>query len=226
MKIHIYQIWFPTSKKSYVGQTAYLEKRMQQHLCSGSLVCKALYKYDDWQVSILHTCKTRDEANRIEIEEIRNFNSVAPNGYNLTHGGEGGDTISNHPNRKIIIEKFSKSHQGTNLGNKNAAGNKNRQGCHFSKESIEKISKGMLGNKNAKGHGGPKGIKRPDVAKRNKENNPMKDPKIAAKVSKNHKGKKHLYALGEKNVSHRTDVKIKQLTNKLKKLEKELKGEL
>ena len=62
---------------------------MQQHICSGSLVCKALLKVNNWQVSILHICKTRDEANRIEIEEIRNFNSVAPNGYNLTHGGEG-----------------------------------------------------------------------------------------------------------------------------------------
>ena len=91
MKIYIYQIWFPTSKKSYVGQTKNLEQRMQGHLRSGSLVCKALWKYNDWQIEILHTCKTRDEANRIEIEEIRHYNCVAPNGYNLTHGGEGGD---------------------------------------------------------------------------------------------------------------------------------------
>ena len=86
--IYIYQIYFPTSDKCYIGQTKALDKRMKEHLRSDSVVCKALWKYDDWTVSILHTCQSRDVANTLEVEEIRNFNSVAPNGYNLTSGGE------------------------------------------------------------------------------------------------------------------------------------------
>jgi len=75
-KIYIYKIWFPTSKKYYIGQTSNLIAKIKYHLRSGSLVYKALWKYDDWEILILHTCKTQDEANRIEREEIRNFNSI------------------------------------------------------------------------------------------------------------------------------------------------------
>lgn len=89
MKIHIYKIYFPTSDKCYIGQTAYLEKRLVAHLEAKSYVGSALWKYDEWHVSILCTCESRDEANRVEIEEIRNQNSIAPNGYNLSRGGEG-----------------------------------------------------------------------------------------------------------------------------------------
>ena len=90
MKIHIYKIYFPTSKKCYIGQTIAFEKRMRQHIEAESVVGRAMRKHDDWQISILHTVKTKAQANLVEIEEIRNYNSVSPNGYNLTHGGEGG----------------------------------------------------------------------------------------------------------------------------------------
>ena len=90
MKIHIYKIYFPTSKKYYIGQTIAFEKRMHQHIEAESVVGRAMRKHDDWQISILHTVKTKAQANLVEIEEIRNYNSVSPNGYNLTHGGEGG----------------------------------------------------------------------------------------------------------------------------------------
>jgi predicted GIY-YIG superfamily endonuclease len=137
MKIFIYLIWFPTSRKYYVGQTCNLKQRMEEHLRSGSTVCKALYKYDDWKVSILHSCENEDEAKRIEIEEIRNFNSVAPNGYNLTHGGEGagvgnknaqGHTMS-EDGRKKVSEVIKKR----NFGNKYAVGHKS---CHPLKKRI------------------------------------------------------------------------------------------
>jgi len=49
---------------------------MAQHLNSKYFVGNALNKYDDWIIKVLHICKSRDEANRVEIEEIRNFNSV------------------------------------------------------------------------------------------------------------------------------------------------------
>ena len=145
---------------------------MMKHLDSPYLVGKALQKYEDWKVSILHTCKTRKEANRIEIEEIRNFNSVAPNGYNLTRGGEGGDTWS---------------------GKKNPGQSKRRKGKgnpfygeQHSEESKNKISKRMQGkNLGKKCSDLSKETARRLAIKRNKENNPMRNPisKLKWKIS-------------------------------------------
>lgn len=145
-KIHVYQIWFPTSNKCYVGQTNNLKKRMSEHLDSKYLVGNALRKYNDWIISILHTVKSRDEANRIEIEEIRNFNSIRPNGYNLTRGGDGGNTFTNNPNKEKIRCKYIQSRQGKNnsfYGKRHSEETikKNRQahiGVRKSDESIQK----------------------------------------------------------------------------------------
>ena len=90
LKILIYRIYFPTSDKCYIGQTTNIERRMMDHVKGRfkSAIHNALMKYDVWKVLVLHTCHSVDEANRVEIEEIRNFNSITPNGYNLTRGGE------------------------------------------------------------------------------------------------------------------------------------------
>lgn len=143
MKFYIYQIYFPISKKSYIGQTFNLKGRLEEHLRSGRLVCKALWKYDNWQISVLHTCKTRNEANKIEIEEIRNFNSVAPNGYNLTHGGD------DPPSQKGKHWKLTEEQKNKRKGDKNNS---------------------KLPGVGAKISAVKKDCKRPDVAKRNKGN--------------------------------------------------------
>ena len=148
---------------------------MFRHLRSNSLVGNTLQKYDDWQIEILHTTKDRNTANLLEIEEIRHYNCVAPNGYNLTRGGDGVNYWEGRKNLKH--SKFMR-------GNQNALGNKSTKGQHWnwSDESKNKA----------------KGRKRPDVAERNKGNQ---------------------YAKGAKNASYRTEVKIKRLKTRLKKLE-------
>ncbi len=105
-QIHIYRIYFPTSGKCYIGQAVDVKKRLARHIKSKFPVGYALRKYDNWLVSILHTTKGRDAANLIEIEEIRNHNSIAKNGYNLTRGGEGGDTFTANPNKEKIRQKY------------------------------------------------------------------------------------------------------------------------
>ena len=140
MKFYVYAIYFPTNNKYYVGQTYNIEKRMFEHLHSGSLVCKALYKYDDWQTTILHIVKTRDEANRLEIDHIRNFNSVVPNGYNIVKGGEG----NNYWQGKHLSEEHKNKIRKANKGNKKLIkalqGNKCSQGRILSEETKRKIS--------------------------------------------------------------------------------------
>jgi len=171
MKIHIYKIYFPTSNKCYIGQTAFLEKRMSQHLGNEYLIGRALRKYDDWQVSILHTCKTRDEANRIEIEEIRNFNCVASNGYNLTAGGDG---------------FFGKHTEATKLKMSNAA-----KGRRFSEKTKEKLSEAMQGRKNAQGYVHLKEQNENQSNAMQGDKNPMKCPEVAVKISKAMQGDKN-----------------------------------
>ena len=112
MKKHIYKIYFPTTDKCYIGQTINIERRMHQHIESESYVGRAMRKYNDWKILILHTVKTSDAANLVEIEEIRNHNSVSPNGYNLTHGGEGSDGHKGHVHSEETKAKIGASSKG------------------------------------------------------------------------------------------------------------------
>ncbi len=84
--VYVYRISF-LNGKCYVGQTNDIKSRMLDHLRGTkawkSLVHNALLKYDAWDISFLHLCKSGANANRVEIEEIRNFDSVHPRGYNL-----------------------------------------------------------------------------------------------------------------------------------------------
>lgn len=193
-QIYIYAIYFPTSKKYYVGQTCNLKRRMEQHLCSDSLVCRALYKYNDWQIEILHTTKDKDAANLLEIEEIRHYNSVVPNGYNITRGGEGTRGLK----RFDLIKRNRRGHSKEAIEKIREAlkGNRNHQGCHHSKEAIEKIRLGNQGKCYSK-----------EVNRR-----------------KGHLGNQYAKGknLGENNCSHRIDVKIKRLKTRIKKIEQEL----
>ena len=150
-KICVYAIYFPTSDKYYVGQTDNLQRRMICHLGNKSFVGNALRKYDDWTIEILHTCKSRDgvNVNILEIEEIRHYNCVAPNGYNLSRGGEGGANGCHWNLSEETKERMqgNQNAKGKNLGNQYAKG----KHWKHTKEELEKMSKAQQGNQNAKG---------------------------------------------------------------------------
>lgn len=228
MKIYVYAIWFPTSKRSnphYIGVAKNLERRMLQHINSKSQAGIALNKYDNWIIKRLHTCKTYEEAFKIEIEEIRNFNCVAPNGYNLTHGGEGGIHCE-ETKRKIgdgnrgkkcpfLIERNKK-----NKGKKRPeiSGNKNPT---FEIMSSDKnpMKDPKIAKKNADARIGKKS---PWTIERNIKNNPAKRPEVAKKIGDGNRGKKCSYLTESNkkdNPMNHLDVKIKRLKNRISKLE-------
>lgn len=134
-RIFVYKIYFPEPNKCYIGQTNDFKRRMVEHIRkdNGSLVHSALLKYDDWDLLVLHTCQSRDEANRVEIEEIRNFNCVSPRGYNLTHGGD-----AESPSDETR-QKMSDAHKGKN---------NSMYGKHHTDEARKKISESTKGEKN------------------------------------------------------------------------------
>ncbi len=79
--------------KAYIGQTQQgLEVRRSQHLrdlgrCG---LGRAIRKHGDenFKWEILCECSTQEELNWMEIEMIREHGTLAPNGYNLTTGGD------------------------------------------------------------------------------------------------------------------------------------------
>lgn len=90
----IYKITNKISGKAYIGQTVQpLDRRWSKH-CSLASSCHALnnaikkYGKNNFTVETLYIAKNIEELSKKESYYIEYFNTVSPNGYNLTSGGE------------------------------------------------------------------------------------------------------------------------------------------
>jgi group I intron endonuclease len=96
---YIYRILNKITKKCYIGETKSKDVvwRWNQHKqkIESNKGCPALrdavkkYGIENFEFSVLIICFD-DERFKYEREYIRKYNSVVPNGYNITNGGEGG----------------------------------------------------------------------------------------------------------------------------------------
>lgn len=129
----IYKATNIINNKSYIGQTHFsLEQRKRSHINEGRndnlYFHNALkkYGYEKFNWSIIESCENKEELDEMEFHYIKQYNTISPNGYNLTYGGEGshGRKLSNETKEKI---------------------RKSLKGKNRSKESIEKQSKTQLG---------------------------------------------------------------------------------
>lgn len=87
----IYMFTNKCTGKSYVGQSVNIEKRYDSHLfkmSERSLFHDELryYGVQNFEFQVLEECDIRDLNDR-EIYYIKKFNTMSPNGYNLTAGG-------------------------------------------------------------------------------------------------------------------------------------------
>ncbi|NJO48147.1 MAG: GIY-YIG nuclease family protein [Leptolyngbyaceae cyanobacterium RM2_2_4] len=125
----IYKITNLINSKSYVGQTiCSLENRWAQHNSKSSrcrAISNALRKYgkEKFTIEILVICNSLKELNEQESIFIKKFNTLAPNGYNLTSGGEGKtfseesrSKISNAKKGKAYSEQFKKMRSESQTG--------------------------------------------------------------------------------------------------------------
>jgi group I intron endonuclease len=89
----IYKIVSNINGKTYIGQTKFsLDKRIAQHIKDNKTpVQKAINKYglESFEISIIDKADTRKELSEKEVYWIKELNSKAPDGYNLTDGGDG-----------------------------------------------------------------------------------------------------------------------------------------
>lgn len=124
----IYKITNTINNKIYIGQVynKSVEQRFIRH-CKGAspdnpmLIDKAIYKYgkENFIIETIDKASSISELNEKEKYWIKFYNSTDRNiGYNLTLGGEGGNTYLYKSNEelKIIKQKISKANSGKNNG--------------------------------------------------------------------------------------------------------------
>lgn len=100
--------------KVYIGQDS---NNNPNYLGSGRLLQQAIEKYgiNNFQKDVLEECDSKTMLDEREIYWIYFYNATNRYvGYNIALGGNGGDTISNHPNKDIISKKHSKWMQENN----------------------------------------------------------------------------------------------------------------
>ena len=115
---YIYRIQNKVSGKSYIGETRELEveTRWKGHIqaISRGQGCPALrdaikkYGLNKFTFTVLIICFDEDTFT-FEREYIKKYNSVVPNGYNITPGGEGGGFVG-RKHTVETIEKIRRSH--------------------------------------------------------------------------------------------------------------------
>jgi group I intron endonuclease len=107
------------NNKKYIGYTTgSLNDRIKNHVRKANNKNQKSYNYffqrairkysiDNFTWEILHVCKNKSECCQKEIEYIKMYNSICPNGYNLTFGGDGG--IQSDLTKKKISNSVKKA---------------------------------------------------------------------------------------------------------------------
>jgi group I intron endonuclease len=100
MNGYIYKVTNLINNKIYIGQTINNVKYRWSAHCSSASKCKALsasiatYGKDSFKVETLEVIEAQDKValieklNLLEIKYIKEYSSEAPNGYNLSPGGD------------------------------------------------------------------------------------------------------------------------------------------
>ena len=142
----VYRIYHKESMKSYIGKSVRLTQRIREHFSghrTSPVLRNAMKKHGAgaFNVEILESDVPESILSKLEILHIRFFNSKAPNGYNLTDGGEGASGLRQSPETR---QKISNAHKGKTLSQEHrqqiSECNKNR-----SLETRRKISEAHRG---------------------------------------------------------------------------------
>ncbi len=200
----VYKIQNKINGKLYIGITSHsIEKRIKGHLCGNkSAISLALKKYGfiNFEISLIDKAKNWKELCIKEKYWISYFNSMSPNGYNLTEGGDG---IVNPP------KEFSIKRSASNIGRKLSEEHKRKigeksKGRRMSVDAIEKIKKANTGKKHTLeqnmmhslfmkgkniGHPVSEETKRKISESKKGDKNPARRPEVRAKMSEKNKGR-------------------------------------
>ena len=166
--MEIYKVTNKVNGKCYIGKTIYnLEYRKKGHLKVKNIrnypFYNALNKYGlgsfTWET--IYVCNNEEELNKMEMYFIKELNTLHPNGYNLSLGGDGqsGFKHSEESKRKISENNWLRGlpkEQHPMYGKQHSDKTKEKmsksrigvsRGPH-SKETKSKLSKSKLGELN------------------------------------------------------------------------------
>lgn len=120
IKLIIYKITNLKNNKSYIGKTTRdLETRLGEHLRhQDKPIGQALAEYglDSFAIDVIDTAETNEELNSKERYWIAAYDSMIPNGYNQSYGG---DTSEGFRHRKESKRKMSKAKSSVYSGEGN-----------------------------------------------------------------------------------------------------------
>lgn len=149
IKKEIYIIKNDINDKVYIGQAIDSELRFSQHCKKSSStnadyrsIDYAIYKYGKEHFWYEVIKRDSENYNEDEIDYIKKYNSLFPNGYNLTPGGENPPVKfgENHHNSKITdeqVQEICELLKNTNLSLNNIAKKYN-----ISKKQVMRINQG------------------------------------------------------------------------------------
>lgn len=152
MKWKIYKIENRINLKCYIGITGQtIQNRWKVHCSEANLgtrhraIHSALAKYgiENFEFSIIGYAETEDLAKRSECLAIKIYNSLSPNGYNLTSGGDGSYRPSPETRKKMRDSHLGKK-QSPETIKKRAL---QLTGKKRSKECVEKSANARRGAK-------------------------------------------------------------------------------
>ena len=145
----IYRILNTITGKMYIGKTLekcpYTRWKEHQRNISNNIGCPALrdavnkHGINNFRFEVLIICFDED-ASYYEREYIKKFNTITPNGYNITKGGEGGGFIGKkHSDEtkeliRIRISQYFKDPE-------NRKANSNRVKSFYKKEGTKELAR-------------------------------------------------------------------------------------
>lgn len=100
----IYKVTNLINSKLYIGQTVQkIEKRWKNHQNKGDALYNAIKKYgaNNFIIEQIDSSDNIDDLNNKEIKWILEYNSLAPNGYNIREGGKSGGKFSEQGRENI-----------------------------------------------------------------------------------------------------------------------------
>lgn len=139
MKVYgvVYLLIDGTNDREYVGKTVRsVKRRFKQHAKADTYIGKAIRAHgaENFVIVTLKECANKEDLDYWEKYFIKSRNTMAPNGYNFTEGGEG--TVGCHPSDKTRA-KMSAAVSGENNP---------FFGKHHTDESLAKMSESHRGN--------------------------------------------------------------------------------
>ena len=148
--MQIYKIINLINNKVYIGKTIKsVERRFKEHIRDASknirksILYNAIRKYGskNFKIEIIDNCYSNDHLSFMECFHIQKENSLVPNGYNLTMGGEG--VMAGRKHSAETIEKIR-------IGNIGSHPKKLAPRSNESKIKMSMITKNRYKNKSAR----------------------------------------------------------------------------